>query len=990
MRRVGAATVGVGVFGCILVPSMPHLAAGADPKVALFFLVAVAMALGFLAGSVILPDRRSSRAGVLSSGSGRHEPWNLLSGKHGIFFLLLFLTAFAGSYAFRRLTLPASPLPSLIWGGFVLSSITGLGALVRRGISGGGTTCNWAEDAALGMAVLVVAGGLLNLGWMISAVSIHLLLAVGFARFGTEYFRIPRLRNLRIEPGMLLWIPVAAALLFQLAAAGGGTIDTVYRNPAFDMHDDEQAYLVFPEKMLQIGSMGPEPFEARRMLSMGGQSFLHAVILSGLPLRAVHIFDMGIAPIIAFGLMLVFGKRRGFDHRLILFSGLLVLAVPHLKMRGNTTALFGGVVLMMAWFLLITESENSPPRVIALTAAALCALKSTFIPAAAMIFLFSVITEKPAAMKRHAHILALIGLFDLPWMISILSSSDTLLYPIFGRGYYGGVFTNDFSGISGGRASTALDVCRSAWRHLMPLMPSALLLVFLPVRRRNQGAYAVFFAAVLSVITVVAMGDPNIHRSISRYVFPAVTASFLVLILSTLAEDTKNTRKNALGPAMIAALVVGLGWMMLQRDLIEKNWNRTLFQFSRAAAGADWIAPERRRVVDLLQESLPEKGTLLATLRDPALLDFTRRKIFIMSLPGMSMLPPGMPISDGGEAVAEYLLDHDIPLLAYGALDDSSRLLALSEDNIRNRYPDSKMRWALLRYHQRYHKVVKQLVRTRKSLYNDGRTVALDLRKKCRNYPPESGHVEGLYHDVWTTEATVFRDLLRTPKQKYLILRTRGWRPKDLHSAVPVLRVTNGENMEFIKAGPDAFLYRIPEKINHFDLEILAPFFDPIEYDAAPSQPMTGFAFEGLEIVEDPSVLDIPTGSLYQDINENLDPASVWTRKGFFKDFNWTDGDARIDGIHWSVSNGCRLLVIRLHPVHPWGTSTGMGLRVFVNGIELSSDSVSGQDHRFRLYRGLTSIESLRLRSKTFKPSERSGGNDTRDLGVPIKSIFLQ
>jgi len=908
-----------------------------------------------------------------------------------LFFVLFLVPTLAVSLAFRSLLPGASPVPSLIWGLYLLFSMIGFGGLLENFVSLE-RKLGWAEKASWGMAVLIVTGGLLNFTWSISSGSIHVLLAVGIASWGAELAMMSRSRLLRSYSAgaAILFVLIGAAALFQLAAAGGGTIDTVYERPAFDLHDDEQAYLVFPEKMLQLGSLGPEPFEARRMLSMGGQSFLQAVVLSALPLRAIHLFDMGIAPLMILGLVFAFGKRRGFDNRLLAFSSGVVLAIPHLKMRGNTTALMGGIVLMLAWFLLLEDGESLPkPVPTAFIAAALCALKSTFIPAAVGFFLLTILFDlrRPAAWKNHLQTAVLIVLLDLPWMLSILSSSGTLLYPLLGRGCYGGVFTGDFAHISGGKAAGCVAIVRSIWRHLMDWMPSMLLLLFVEQRRKNRGVFALAFAAVFSIICLVSLGDPEIHRGISRYAFPVITASFLGLMLVCLGE--KN-RQKGISIGLVAALAVGSTWIIVNLEDIRANWDQIILDFSEASSKTDWIGEEDRQAIQVLQDSLPERDAMLATLRRPALLDFGQRRIFIMSLPGMSMLPPGMPIFQGGEAVGKYLLDHDVPLLSYGALNDSGSLLKLSETDIRNRYPNSKMRWALLKYHQRYHDVVRELATSRKALYQDESRIVLDLRKKVSTFifadHPEA--VSGLYQGVWSGKLVGIRRLERKKGEKYLILRTRGWRPNG-DSPHPRLLCSAGE-LIFLKGRDRAFMYGLPEKTPlHFDLEIQSDLFDPLLLDAAASTPMIGFAFNKLELTADQSVMDIQTRYLRQKVEKEIDPGRMWNTEGFYRDFNWSAGKAVIRNIEWTVSGECSLLHFNLYPVDHWGEGEA-DLHVWINSIELLPDHHKGQDYYFRLYRGIETINRISLSSRTFRPSEKGGGGDTRILGVPIRRISLE
>jgi len=248
-------------------------------------------------------------------------------GRPGAFrWALVFGTAagasLALSLAMRSAVEPlgAAVAAAVAWGLYLLASMVGWGALVNRALLPD-ERLDWGQRAAWGLAALVLFGGLLNLNWSVSPLVLLTLLAVGVGALAADRIagphggRSPPRKRIRTAV-VILAIVVVAAGLFQLGASAAGTIDTVYKRPAFDQHDDLQAYLVFSQKMLELGSMGPEPFEARRMLSMGGQSFLQTLVLVVLPLRALHLVEMGVAPLILLGLVVGFGRRHRLDPRL--------------------------------------------------------------------------------------------------------------------------------------------------------------------------------------------------------------------------------------------------------------------------------------------------------------------------------------------------------------------------------------------------------------------------------------------------------------------------------------------------------------------------------------------------------------------------------------------------------------------------------------------------------------------------------------------------
>ena len=59
---------------------------------------------------------------------------------------------------------------------------------------------------------------------------------------------------------------------------------------------DDPAYTLFPNRMLQTGAIGIDPFSDRLTASaLGGESFLQALVLAVLPVEYIHVVDPGLA-----------------------------------------------------------------------------------------------------------------------------------------------------------------------------------------------------------------------------------------------------------------------------------------------------------------------------------------------------------------------------------------------------------------------------------------------------------------------------------------------------------------------------------------------------------------------------------------------------------------------------------------------------------------------------------------------------------------------
>ena len=114
-------------------------------------------------------------------------------------------------------------------------------------------------------------------------------------------------------------------------------------------HDDFHAYFVFPNKMIQSGSIGPDPYSERRMTSsLGGQYFLDAFVLAALSEENLHLIDPGLGIVLSAGLLLGYGKRRRAPEIGTITAVLLLLIIP--PTTSNVTSLVVDVALFLGQF----------------------------------------------------------------------------------------------------------------------------------------------------------------------------------------------------------------------------------------------------------------------------------------------------------------------------------------------------------------------------------------------------------------------------------------------------------------------------------------------------------------------------------------------------------------------------------------------------------------------------------------------------------------
>ena len=165
---------------------------------------------------------------------------------------------------------------SFPWGIWILISLSGWGREINR-LLFPKQRVDWGERAAWGIAWSVIFGGLLNVTWTISPAAIVIYICSG-----ALYEIIDAWRNKTSLANKLNQL--IKAFQSNKFWAGGTFIAFLLAfwqyagcvsSYTFSMVYEYQASFVFPQKMLQIGSLGGDPFSERRLVSsLGGKSFL--------------------------------------------------------------------------------------------------------------------------------------------------------------------------------------------------------------------------------------------------------------------------------------------------------------------------------------------------------------------------------------------------------------------------------------------------------------------------------------------------------------------------------------------------------------------------------------------------------------------------------------------------------------------------------------------------------------------------------------------
>ena len=637
------------------------------------------------------------------------------------------------------------------FGLFLLASWAGWGAAIRR-LAVRGVVVDRGVQAGWGLAFTLVVGGVLNLAGVVGPRSLLLLSTTGLALLVWDGCRRGRrllvLLRKRLPRGRGDWAFAAAMLAFVLILTGVYAASVCSTH--FNAHDDLQGYFVFAAKMIQNGAMGPDPYSERRIVSLGGMTFLHATVLGVADPRYVGVVDPGVGLLLSAMLLAGAARCARTDRWAALLVLCLVVAIP--SPRANTTSVLTGLALFLTLFLTLYRMLFRPsPGLratilaavpIALTAAALCCLKTNHLPATVLLVaawygIRLARLGRRAVTQQAAVASALTLLFLAPWMLALYWSNGTLFYPLLGRGFHGSAHDASFWAPGAGMTlGGAAGLVQSALRDLR-LIP-LLLLGAGTVVRRNLGARRWLLAAwALSAIASslalsLSLGGGTMRH---RYSYPFVYAAIFFLMLFAFPRgggtDTRRIPQPSWPVGMVAVGVL----VAAHLSGLAGYWQG---RFTAIREGVEdsrnpYFMRRYVRRYGLVQQAIPAGATVLTRLEYPFLLDFSRNQVFVADYPGGSSPPPGMPFFRGDEPLAQYLCGQDIRYVAYSYFQEAGFSAEYFKDRLGP--ATEPMLRSQAQHTIDFQRNLAELGRTRKREYDDGDVFVLDLAESASGQP---------------------------------------------------------------------------------------------------------------------------------------------------------------------------------------------------------------------------------------------------------------
>ncbi|PIT88171.1 MAG: hypothetical protein COU29_04130 [Candidatus Magasanikbacteria bacterium CG10_big_fil_rev_8_21_14_0_10_36_32] len=634
------------------------------------------------------------------------------------------------------------------WGIVVLFAFIGYGKLLGTVLSPK-NKFDLGMQAAFGMALSIVIGGILNLVGIISIVSIKIFVVVGIL-----LFLIFWLKNLRSWPNLIrnTFGFVRANKIFSVIAVTVFVLITArycFSVAYFDFHisDDKQGYLAFSSKMIQTGSLGEDPFSQHRVeSSLGAPYFLQAIILADTSVKNLHLPDRGVGYLVLLLLLIGFVKNKKIGR----WPGILLILAATVVVSpvGNVTACYTAAAMFFLFLRLtypITKYKSSSfllnALALAFPIAALCALKSSFISVAVVLFIGHYfiygwhLKNFRLILKELIITVLIILVFLLPWMLSMLGSSGTLLYPILGYGYQGTAY-GAFPYVLGFNLYSLMRLIFECLIGLITLVPLAILGIVaygMPDREEKKIVWLVCLSSLVGILTlIIFLGGYGLYYYSFPYVFPSILFITALLLGNDLQFSRfPNTNGRIIGFILVAFLIGAF----LQKDLqvvqdIKGGVNIGGGELKFGLMNTDLISEDEHQQYIKLQNSVPAGETIVVRLDKNFLFDFKRNTIYINDTPGGSSLPPGLPLKNGSEAMADYFLFNDIKYLAfpYSTVDDYHQVYA----DMMKEHVNPVLR-SIAENDLAYQDYLMELSKTRKVIYDDGINFVLDISIKVNN-----------------------------------------------------------------------------------------------------------------------------------------------------------------------------------------------------------------------------------------------------------------
>lgn len=469
----------------------------------------------------------------------------------------------------------------------------------------------------------------------------------------------------RREGGWAPLLPsrIGAATLALLGAGAvyetGNAMGIFRWNPC----DDFAAYLPLLHRLSQTGGM-IEPFSLRRITGLGGATVSDSLFTSIFGLQAAYVSDYVLGALLV-GLLLLVPSRTWT--RFGVGALLLVSFVLWESLKVNLTPAYLVTALVAAAILVVAETRRTRAdlldrRLLAILALLCVGLLTLRTPDAVPVGLLALaLVARATAPVRERLRAALFFLtasaaFAAPWMVALLRSSGTPLYPPIA-----GNFTTSWPGlqVSGTDLGSRLDDALTA-NPLALIFAGALLagLALIHLRRSSEWAKAPLFALLAAEATAIALVvfTGAATDDLARYAWPLL-AGVLIAALALLASELSWPPQTRLG-GLLAALVAVVALAVPLASPLNREIDDGTTGIANVASGDDdslFTLDRFRFEYHTAQASIPPGAKVAISADAPYYLDYDRNDFVNLDVLGAVSLSPGLPLGGPTRATTDYL-----------------------------------------------------------------------------------------------------------------------------------------------------------------------------------------------------------------------------------------------------------------------------------------------------------------------------------------------
>ncbi|EEF59963.1 hypothetical protein [Pedosphaera parvula] len=533
---------------------------------------------------------------------------------------------------------------------------------------------------ALGLALLNVAGGVLNLFGLAKSWTLLSLMLSGAALGAFELVRLQPWRGLALSKAS---IPVWVALGFALSAGAW-----LAPSEIFNIGDDFHTYAVRAVRMTQTGSVGGNAFDPLGLDSLGSQSFFHAFFLQGSDIRMLNGFDAVIC--FAFSLLLI--AELSIRWRLHWFTGTLaVLCTAVINPQyvnispvysgalGIMSLLICGVLLARTLASNVLSNRWRSELSLGLIFAWLITLKVTlavfagcFLGTLYLLLLFKAKAVQRRTVFQSGFIVAgFTGIFVLPW--ALISLPTILKARELAAGLHAQAdLATKYSSLSAHNIPAMFSMAPTFYGNrplsfffVILVVGVAGLIAFL--RRganRNSSSGSLILAVGITLpVTYLAFGHLFPAETAVRYLCPSLIGAFAVTVLcfvrltyQTVVGEAVRQRW-ALSSCLVGVIVLfgGTFWGRVRMAAT----NRTLLAFPTSPEYKGYsrgrISPFEAEYYSSIQTNMAPGARALVFTVAPFQMDFTRNELLTASITGIINPQLHFPAGADGESFQRYL-----------------------------------------------------------------------------------------------------------------------------------------------------------------------------------------------------------------------------------------------------------------------------------------------------------------------------------------------